>query len=859
MIQSIEIGRQQDGNRSIADKIIKRLHDIEKTAEYNLGRWAWELLQNAKDSIADDERKVNVEIAYNENFVTFTHDGNHFSEQDIRGLINQISSKEVGFGEKSNRVGRFGTGFITTHLLSKNVEVNGIVETVNKDFFSFRFHMDREGDKTDMLAPKIEETWRNFHHSVQKLVGFDRNLCSTSFKYPLNSEKQRLIAKKGIQEFENLMPFVLSFIPKIGKVTIKRGLSTEVFERSEPLLDGFIVQITKSVGFSKENFYIALSKNESVAVAIEIDPKTRAVKPLTNIPRIFCDFPLIGTEKFFFPTILNSSHFVPLTERDGIWLKNSEDAEVKNNQALVAEAVTLYKDLLLKLSENNVRNLYHAVCTKMPETDERYFDQDWYKQTVQTPLREFIIKTPIVDTTNHGRSPMIKENGGFVDFPYQSTKKLRSQIWELGNKLDKSTLILPEQESVEYWYEVIWDHRLYLDLKQFASFMSRWFSNIEHLNEIFPDATKESLFEWLNEFYTLIIEADQQDLFDQFAIVPNQKLQFCKVNEKQFNNIKNLMYWDEINDDVLVDILEKLGNHWRNILIHKKITKQITTAKLEKTNIAYHITKAFNELNGEWSDQVKNAMIILSEWFEHHPSEGKELFSELYGKRAELFMKTISDKESLYRVMKSNVPLSTLSEVAAAIENDPEILEIIERRKREFLQEKERNEIGEYVEQLLAEALKDASIQVEKVTTGKDLVLSIQGRFTHSVEVKSTRRAGFVAMTPTQAETAISNPSNYSLCVVKKDSNVSLTKNYVKQNARFVMNIGFLLNQKVKDVDSFFASQGEVSAESEGIGLLFENSILYKYKISPLVWEQKSVDFEGFVNMIKRNLNIIYL
>jgi hypothetical protein len=33
MIQSIEDGRREAGDRSIADKIIKRLHDLEKTVE----------------------------------------------------------------------------------------------------------------------------------------------------------------------------------------------------------------------------------------------------------------------------------------------------------------------------------------------------------------------------------------------------------------------------------------------------------------------------------------------------------------------------------------------------------------------------------------------------------------------------------------------------------------------------------------------------------------------------------------------------------------------------------------------------------------------------------------------------------
>lgn len=156
MIKSIEEGRKEDGNRSIADKIIKRLHDLEKTVQNNHGRWAWELLQNAKDSVADADRKVSVQIIYDVEEIEFSHNGNHFTEKDIRGLINQISSKEVEEGEVSTRTGRFGTGFLTTHLLSKEVYIKGIVETIGGDLFQFGFPLDRNGKTTVTLIPKIK-------------------------------------------------------------------------------------------------------------------------------------------------------------------------------------------------------------------------------------------------------------------------------------------------------------------------------------------------------------------------------------------------------------------------------------------------------------------------------------------------------------------------------------------------------------------------------------------------------------------------------------------------------------------------------------------------------------------------------
>jgi len=157
IIQSIENGRKEDGNRSIADKIIKRLHDLEKTVENNYGRWAWELVQNAKDSIADDDdRTVSIQIIVEDDNIEFRHNGTYFTEQDIRGLINQISSKEVEEDVQSKRTGKFGTGFLTTHLLSRIIQVKGIVETQAGELYSFEFPLDREGKTTAQLTPKIE-------------------------------------------------------------------------------------------------------------------------------------------------------------------------------------------------------------------------------------------------------------------------------------------------------------------------------------------------------------------------------------------------------------------------------------------------------------------------------------------------------------------------------------------------------------------------------------------------------------------------------------------------------------------------------------------------------------------------------
>jgi hypothetical protein len=235
------------------------------------------------------------------------------------------------------------------------------------------------------------------------------------------------------------------------------------------------------------------------------------------------------------------------------------------------------------------------------------------------------------------------------------------------------------------------------------------------------------------------------------------------------------------------------------------------------------------------------------QWFENNPEEGRNLFPDLYRKRAELFMKTIEDKDSLYQIMKSKTPLSTLSEIAIAIENDPEIVDLIKRRTREIKEEQERNEIGEAVEAILAETLQDFGFSVQKVHVGRDLVISLKnGTANYDIEVKSTNSDGYVALTSTQAETAVGKPNNYALCVVRKDGS-AITKEYIKQNAKFITNIGHLLVGKVQQMTNFNQNQNAIIAFNEDINLSFENSLEYKYKISPNIWKNGKT-FSTFVN-----------
>ncbi len=823
MIQSIETGRKEDGNRSIADKIIKRLHDIEMTVENNHGRWAWELLQNAKDSVADNDRKVSVEIELSKDSVVFRHNGTHFTEKDIRGLINQISSKEVEEGQESKQTGKFGTGFLTTHLLSKVIQVEGIVETVDEEYYRFSFPLDRNGKTTGQLVPKIENAWTAFHESTEdnQIDEYDEDDFNTSFTYNLASKEQKEIARIGVDEFTQLIPFVLAFIPVIDSVNIIDNINKSVtkFENSEELEDDVLLSIIKTENKKKFEIKLLFAKDDDVAIAsiVEETENGYAIKNLKDFPKLFCDFPLIGTEDFHFPVIVNSFYFNPLMERDGVWLKGDGKQEVEENREILEKAVELYGQLLEKITELNFNDYYNICLSKIPSTNEKYFDDKWYQNNIQKSLREIITKSKVIETEDD------KVLFSDVRFPDPDLKKEeREKIWQFSSDLKVNTL--PAKKHIHKWADLIWKDCGIVDIADLVTDLKGKANLTEIINTLETDESQA--IAWLNNCIDFIFQIGGQIHFNNNELIPNQEGTFKKRKEVSA---------DEIEDETLKEIASLLGYNYYEDLIHKDIFFEDSHSTTTIQDVAAEISKLIKDDESIDEDRIL-AIRKLAEWFEYNSEKGKTYFEALYRRKEKLFVDTIEDKENLYRVLKSKTPLSKLAEIAKAIEDDPEILDLIARRQKERAEEKDRNEVGEKVEKVLAEALQKHGFEVKKEIFGKDLVITLKKKNAkYAVEVKSTSRASYVSMTPFQAETAVAEADSYALCVVQKNGSVVNT-DYIRKNAKFVVDIGEKLHDKFEEVSEFETNKREIANTNDDIDLFYENNLDYKYKVSSNIW-----------------------
>jgi hypothetical protein len=187
MDDSLEDARHDVLADNTAQAVHKHLTKLFQEEARFRGRWIWELLQNARD--ASPPGGVRVQIIQEPDRIVFRHNGLPFTQKSIAHLIYHGSTKH----DLSNAeaVGQFGTGFLTTHLISKLVTVKG--QTI--DGQEFKFTLDRRGDSTDELKRSMDGSWDDFKKSLSANAKHSQKTFTTEYDYPLMNNVADLVTE----------------------------------------------------------------------------------------------------------------------------------------------------------------------------------------------------------------------------------------------------------------------------------------------------------------------------------------------------------------------------------------------------------------------------------------------------------------------------------------------------------------------------------------------------------------------------------------------------------------------------------------------------------------------------------------
>jgi len=587
--EQIQQRRQEIAEIRHADSVYRDIVARENEREDYEKRWFWELLQNAKDSVEENQNlKVKIEIS--ENQISFSHTGNPFELDDILSLIIQGSSKN----NKEGKTGRFGTGFMTTYLLSKEVYITGQL-TNNQG--SFHFLLNRNATNNEHFYELQQESNKQFDESIRELSYLEEDEFQTKFTYNLG-EKGKLTAKVGLKCLDELIPITQLFNEQIESVIVVENGLSKTFSKTliktyelgsineweiTTLIDGSVNTCLKAYIQKDEKFdacIITQEKNGSE----EIFPLTK------NYPRLYYTFPLIGTEEIGIPIIINSTQFDPRVERDGIYLKKAtEGGNESNNKEIISKALSDSLQAFAELFKTKkIIGIYELFDFKISK-DLKWVDQEWLT-TIKSSTINLLAAKEIINY--HGADNKFTSLNEFT-IPCTEKENTTKELWELLSEI--IDIKVPLSSELLKWVHISESiTQLKPDIEKTYDLKFVWGVNElikciekkESLTELESSITADKK-SWLNNLYSLIIKIKGHFPLD---------IKIC-LNQRNKFRVADGIYWDKCNDDELISISDLIQLNFSDKLFSREINfLQINGVE------NYTIQNAINDLKAELNE-----------------------------------------------------------------------------------------------------------------------------------------------------------------------------------------------------------------------------------------------------------------
>jgi hypothetical protein len=596
--------------KAISEKIFTLMQNIRNGASDTSyqRRWVWELLQNAMDT-TNSERLTKVQISINEitQDLHFKHNGNPFNVDNITYLVNQQSSKPrlKNINERKRTIGKFGTGFITTHLLSEKVTLKSTVDADDCGHKHFCLLLDRSGKDEAELYEGVKKSMEILLNMdlLPNVDYYDKEQLNTEFIYHLQTNGLQ-VAKTGIDDLIQSLPFTMAFVRNIEYVEIANG-NKYAYRGCEELTPNIHIHSIEISNSEIRKILTCESSQDDAIIAIEVIKQGNQIEFIElneHTPRLFCSYPFIGTELMNLPVIFNSSSFNVYQERrNGIILKNADTNEINENKKLITECKNLYTQLLKFVSESTVdfKNTYVLADCKMPDNYEWLYIK-WYEDAILNSLHQALMKARIVETEQYDviYRKAINGNDGRIDFPFHKDESVRERIYDLCNM--SSHFSLPIKKHIHKWHKINWWEDSYdLSIKNLAN----WFSSMKNINSIQAAiGLDEKFIQWVESFINLFNAEDTvvgSINQNKLAIYPNQNGDLVT---------KNTIYWDNADiPEELKDILFNLGIDIRKILLNKKLLIQggISIDKEKVIDVKYVINQIKDQVNKYNSEKMK--------------------------------------------------------------------------------------------------------------------------------------------------------------------------------------------------------------------------------------------------------------
>ena len=306
-------------------------------------RWPFELFQNALDSgPRAGNSSVAIRLSCEQTKIAFEHDGIPFTSSDLTALLSGGSNKDF---ESEETTGRFGTGFLVTHVLAERTSLRGLLETPNGSE-RFDLLLDRGGDEEAILENMA--ACREAIRSASPVSDLD-GVESARFEYHIDDDNPLTL---GIESLRSALPYLYATRQVLGRVELwDREDDKEVWTPTEvtaqALEGGYVEERSLQVhqngtDWPEVRVFRFMTSEQGSASALVLVERTsdgwRVVPPAPNACRVYREYPLSGSG--FLPTnFILDGKFEPDQERNRL-LMGDEDKSLLE-EALAAAVVAV--------------------------------------------------------------------------------------------------------------------------------------------------------------------------------------------------------------------------------------------------------------------------------------------------------------------------------------------------------------------------------------------------------------------------------------------------------------------------------------------------------------------------------------
>ena len=364
-------------------------------------RWIWELVQNALDTCKETERQFEIEILFDKarKSLIFRHNAGKFTITNLSALITGTSSKR----SKSD-IGKFGSGFLVTHILSKNVSIKGNAN-LDGHITSFTLELERESTQLETMLQHIADCQEKLIKDLEKSKKPDK--WDAEYKYDITNNLGINAIDIGLHQLELLMPFVFCFNNKLKSVKVNdKVYSSENVSQPDNFDKYGNMRILKmQVNDDSQPRFVLVVNDNSTGIAFEItlddSDRLKFLEIPSGIPRLFICVPLIGTEDLGIPFVINDENLVPVKKRDAVLLtirtesSNSNGDDAANNSDIVNKAFVLYNNSLNSFSSTTDNDMVNILA--FTSADHSIVDvAKHFNSVASSTIKEIYNSTPCI-------------------------------------------------------------------------------------------------------------------------------------------------------------------------------------------------------------------------------------------------------------------------------------------------------------------------------------------------------------------------------------------------------------------------------------------------------------------------------